>query len=739
MRKRGISAVVATVLIILIVAMAVTTVWVFILPVVKDVVDVGDVVGDVGAVEIVTSGGYTLWDEEEGVLEVQVERGNDGEEPIAIDFIFSINGSSVTERVLDVLDAGATKVYPFDLSYYGKPDKVGVAFVYADGVGEAVTVDDIPSGSSGGGGGGSPPVVVAPEDDSCSESWSCGSWSNCVASSRTRSCTDSNNCSTVVYRPDLSEACEMPTGDWVPPIGIPRPSFGIEESYRMYDNVSAQNPDLTYTNNSEGGFYTHYVDNSDAGCSDSNVGGHGNASLPLCTIPSPVVNGSVVEVHGGPYVHKSGSYLRLDGRGTKERPIFFRGGESEHVRIGVASQSGYENDAMYIIIENLSLFGHSIHPNDGNYVDHVVLRNSEVSGDYSGGGVAVRSWVVDNWVDNVVIYNVDIHENGPWDATEGDPDIHGIGIGEYVKNIWIVDNQMYHNAGNGVQLTGSGQGDNDLAHHVYIGRNYDNGLPNLQRFIAIKGSSDVIISENHVSSQGGYRTSEGMGFQYGPERVWFLFNKIHNVNGGIVCNSNVANPGNYSYFIGNLIYNITQKNYSDWNPNNAWSPVAMGIVGGVNRYIIGNTIHNVDGGIYTPSAGNFYIMDNIISEVTQSEARHIYIESRTSTPNSLFYNNLFSQEAGDVRIEWGSYAGDVAMFEGLTGSAIDNVEADPLFIDAANDNFSLQSGSLAVDNGIVSEVYQRFYDLYGINISVDINNVTRPQGAGWDIGAYEYS
>ncbi|MBT3260523.1 MAG: hypothetical protein HN366_29435, partial [Deltaproteobacteria bacterium] len=147
--KKGIGSVVATVLIVLIIVAGAAFVWLGVLPVVDEIGDVGVVVGDVGVVEIVTSGGYTLWDEEKGVLEVQVERGSSGDEPIAIDFIFSINGSSVTERILDVLDAGATKIYPFDLSYYGKPEKVSVAFVYPDGVGEAVTVSEIPSGSSG--------------------------------------------------------------------------------------------------------------------------------------------------------------------------------------------------------------------------------------------------------------------------------------------------------------------------------------------------------------------------------------------------------------------------------------------------------------------------------------------------------------------------------------------------------------------------------------------------------------
>ena len=73
---------------------------------------------------------------------------------------------------------------------------------------------------------------------------------------------------------------------WEPPIGIPRPEFGIEESYRMYDIEANRNPSLLYAMNEEGGFYTHYVDNS-VSCIDSG-NPYGTAANPRCTIPTIV-------------------------------------------------------------------------------------------------------------------------------------------------------------------------------------------------------------------------------------------------------------------------------------------------------------------------------------------------------------------------------------------------------------------------------------------------------------------
>ena len=58
---------------------------------------------------------------------------------------------------------------------------------------------------------------------------------------------------------------------------------------------------------------------------------------------------------------------------------------------------------------------------------------------------------------------------------------------------------------------------------------------------------------------------------------------------------------------------------------------------------------------------------------------------------------------------------------------------------AAEGDFRLQPTSPARDMGIASDVYQTFFDLYGIDIRKDIEGNSRPQGSAWDIGAYEYT
>jgi hypothetical protein len=66
---------------------------------------------------------------------------------------------------------------------------------------------------------------------------------------------------------------------------------------------------------------------------------------------------------------------------------------------------------------------------------------------------------------------------------------------------------------------------------------------------------------------------------------------------------------------------------------------------------------------------------------------------------------------------------------GGTGlNLINNREnTDPGMIDPASYNFHLQASSLAIDSGAV------------VPVSTDHEGRARPQGSGYDIGAYEYS
>jgi hypothetical protein len=64
----------------------------------------------------------------------------------------------------------------------------------------------------------------------------------------------------------------------------------------------------------------------------------------------------------------------------------------------------------------------------------------------------------------------------------------------------------------------------------------------------------------------------------------------------------------------------------------------------------------------------------------------------------------------------------------IKGFASDVKNRDPLFINSSAGDYKLQSSSPAIDSGIATP-----------SVPTDKDDSIRPQGSGWDIGAYEYS
>ena len=125
--KKGISAIVTTVLIVLITVAAVTIIWVAIIPMIQDRLDIQDF--DV-RLNVETASGYTVYDADKGKLLVRVGRGDDESEIDKLRVIVSFNGTTYSE-IVDAPETNQYKTYAFDIagyvSSYGDPIKVKVA------------------------------------------------------------------------------------------------------------------------------------------------------------------------------------------------------------------------------------------------------------------------------------------------------------------------------------------------------------------------------------------------------------------------------------------------------------------------------------------------------------------------------------------------------------------------------------------------------------------------------------
>ncbi len=506
---------------------------------------------------------------------------------------------------------------------------------------------------------------------------------------------------------------------WDPPIGIPAPPFGITQAAPARPNPWT---------GAVAGWY--YVDQSGSGATDSG-NANGYPGKPRQTIPNPIPAGAVVELHG---THSTDymSPRSLVFQGTASSPAYIRGMSSTGRPVATGN---WEIMGTYGVVENIEFAPDAAYKGsalifsfDGSSTHHIAFRNNELHGNAGGGGLSVNN------VSNIVIASNVIRDNGDVNATF-DQDIHGISVGPPTSNLWVVDNELARNSGDGIQING-GTGGQSAIHHIYFGRNVSHG--NKQSGFWVKQAVDVIFSQNTAYNHRPGNSSPGgcAGFQYAPNYVWFLFNHLYDCEIGIYVGSDSGlGSGTESFFIGNVIHDI--RNTGGFNANSGWANGAMTLAGGVNRYIINNTMYRVDAGINTPSSsGATVIVNNIIGGLQQSQGNHIFLEMTGVANNSTVTNNLFD---GALRVRWPSTTyTSVSSFQSGTGKCQGCLNADPVFVNAAGNDFRLQSSSPAIEAGAAHAAYTTFQNRYGINIAKDINGLGRPVGTKFDIGAYEF-
>jgi hypothetical protein len=510
------------------------------------------------------------------------------------------------------------------------------------------------------------------------------------------------------------------TGSYVPPIGIPAPEFGINETVEsVYGSAD---------------YYTYYVDNTHPNATDSG-NSNGSPNTPRMSIPRYLTAGDVVQIHGGPYSSTSGGRFYFNGQGTPTQPIFITGANA--LTKPVLKDFVHLPDAQYMIFENMKMqtdaYGVDIRPlSNGVEIHHVSIRNSEIAGNgtfKSGQSFAVSNSYYDMPISYIVFYNNLSYDSGQWDSVAED-DSPSFAVQINVNHIWVLDNIGYRSGGDGVILAHNAD---FTTHHIYIGRNtfYDhreNGLD-------LKEANDVIVSQNKLYNFSATNSSAGSAIviHYNPQRIWILYNEIYNADRGITTTGSTE-----TWFIGNIIRDIRHPAGSLWDPTNGYSAgAAMHFRGASSGGAIGNTLYNYDTGIQLTQGSGFDVYNNIFDSRIEAEGMDVIVANSTIASNSSINNNIFNNSQGEARIYWSAGPYNITDFKSSVGKCLLCLEADPIF-NLSTNNFTLQSTSPARNTGIISSAYDTFYNLYGIDIKVDFNGNSRPQGSTWDIGAYEY-
>ena len=512
---------------------------------------------------------------------------------------------------------------------------------------------------------------------------------------------------------------------WTPPIGIPAPSFGITE-------VAPATPNPWTV--STAGFY--YVDAAKTGATDtSNT--YGTPAKPRRTIPTVLPAGAVVEMHGT-YDQSHSNPATIVAQGTASRPVFIRGVSITGRPI---VRRFWEVRGTYLIIENLEFGPLPGTTETGSMVillpsSHVVLRHSDLHGTPNDGGLGIVNWEIGygevytgtGVIDNVVVYHNTIHDNGDLNATF-DQDVHGIGVSDHVNHLWVLDNQLYRNSGDGIQINAAIAQHAASTHHIYVGRNVSHH--NKQAGYWVKQATDVIFSQNTSYGHRPSNSSMGqcIGGQYAPDYAWFLYNHLYDCEFGVAIMSD-ENEVSHMFVIGNLIHNI-HRTVSDNPADDPWGPAGVFMSGGNERHIVNNTIWDVDAGVNIATwVGSLDLSNNIIGNVTLPGASHLLLAFDTLGANTSLHHDLLF---GDARINTGN--GQVHLTAGQL-TQMQSTSSDPRFVNAAGGDFHLQSSSPAVGAGSPNSAYATFQQRYGLSIAVDIDGTPRPATA-YALGAYE--
>ena len=274
---------------------------------------------------------------------------------------------------------------------------------------------------------------------------------------------------------------------------------------------------------------------------------------------------------------------------------------------------------------------------------------------------------------------------------------------------------------------------------------------NLPRDSSGRGAVGVYISSDpsgiptHIRFTGGeIKNAPASGLLVeaangAPTDIQILNNAIHD-NGANYLDHGIYISGNNVLVDHNRIYNnqgfgVQIYGGTTFNPSECSNNVIS------NNYIYGNSIYNSNcGGIVIDTGTNNVAYNNVIYNNNGGTG----IRADYQAQLTLIYNNTVTgNQGGAVLIGYGDNAtlgtvvrnnilyanGSNDIMDYGTGTVADHNtlnSTDPLFVDAAHNNYHLQASSPANDAGMILTI-----------VTTDMDGVARPKSTAYDIGAYE--
>ncbi|MFQ5857579.1 MAG: right-handed parallel beta-helix repeat-containing protein [Anaerolineae bacterium] len=388
--------------------------------------------------------------------------------------------------------------------------------------------------------------------------------------------------------------------------------------------------------------------------------------------------------------------------------------------------------------------GETVYIKAGTYQERVMPQNSGSAGNYivyaaypghtvtiDGAGITLPQW----WGGLFDVSSKSYIRISGLRIMNAGPNLNNVGIlVDESSHIIIEGNYIYNTTSSGIGVWNSSDITID-GNEVELANNDGE-----QENITIAITHDFEVRYNHIHHGGpGSNGGEGIDAKDGSYDGKVYGNVVHDLNRlGIYVDAwdkhtyNIEVFQNVVYDIaafgmalaseaGGLLENVRVYNniiYGNEHPGiGVWGccPDLADSHPMLDLYIINNTIFNNGwdwgGGIYldNPDIENLVIRNNILS---QNLSFQIIVEPGMGVPLDQLTvdHNLidgFRGEAGEIRGE-------------------DYVEGAPRFVDSAAPDFHLQENSPAIDQGSPADAP-----------GDDFEGHTRPNGAGYDIGAFE--
>jgi len=423
---------------------------------------------------------------------------------------------------------------------------------------------------------------------------------------------------------------------------------------------------------------------------------------------------SYIDSQGGGTVHlKTGTYI-IDNQIKIYSNTIFEGVNSLNTIIKIKDWSSIQQETPFIINSNFD-----------NYIDttvnsNITLRNFSFDGNRINNEDASH-WPGDSWhtavafkgASDIIINAVNVYNNlndafqFEFCNTTNVTDCSTSNIGH--DAIYYIYSYHLLAENNTFDLAADAGVRTDNSNHILIKNNYifdKDGYGGNAIEIAYRDQTSImddLIIENNIIEQAPL---SGIALYTDDPSI---------TNGSIIRNNVIFQVGSTSELSESAGINITNFDNIIIQNNTIYNCVGSGIRFGSEWYYTNSNI-----------ARSATITNNIITGNTVYGSDNVYgIEVLDITSVNSNYNNIWDNKSGNY-------------YSCTQGT--NDISIDPLYVNAPynddsgnnpyynNVDLSLQNTSPCIDQGITIS-----------SINTDVNGVSRPQGVGYDMGAYELS